>query len=179
MYEELKEGMYENSFCMKEDYLLEKANGGDIDAMYVLATLYYEDDQMFSAYEWFCKAAEQGQADATYYIGIFYWHPTGLDVVKPSNEKAIEYYLKAAELGSAKAMCELGWQYWQGTEAIEQNIEKALELFERAANLGYHKAFSWLSKCYKYGNGVNINIEKSLEYAQKAYDALNEENLFN
>ncbi len=27
MYEELKEGMYENSFCMKEDYLLEEANG--------------------------------------------------------------------------------------------------------------------------------------------------------
>lgn len=178
MYEELKEDLYESCFCEKEDFLLDRAHDGDIDAMYVLATLYYEDGQSNSAYEWFYKAAEQGQADATYYLGIFYWHPTGLGVVDPNNAKAIEYYLKAAELGSAMAMCELGWQYRQGTEAVEKNEAKALELFEQAAELGYHKAFSWLAKCYKFGNGVEVNLEKSLEYAEKAYDALNEEYLF-
>lgn len=177
MYEELKEGMYENSFCMKEDYLLEEANGGNIDAMYMLAVLYFEDCQMDSAYKWFSKAAEQGQPDATYYVGNFYYRPDGFDIVEPSEVKANEYYLKASELGSAKAMCELGWQYRQGTALIERNEAKAVEFFERAAELGYHEAFFWLANCYKYGNGVETNLEKSFEYLQKAYEALREENL--
>jgi TPR repeat protein len=177
MYEELKEGLYENSFCMKEDYLISEANSGNIDAMYLLGSLYYDDYQMDNAYKWFCKAAEQGQPDATYYIGNFYWHPDGWGVVESNEEKANEYYSKAAELGSAKAMCMLGWQYRQGTETIEINEAKAIELFEKAAKSGYHEAFSWLAKCYKHGNGVEKNIEKAYEYAEKAYEALNEENL--
>ncbi len=79
--------------------------------------------------------------------------------------------------GSARAMCELGRWYRQGDFGIEKNEEKAIELFEKAAELGYHKAFSWLSICYKNGNGVEKNIEKALEYAQEAYNALVEETM--
>lgn len=177
MYEELKEGMYENSFCMKEDYLLEEANNGDINAMYLLAVLYFDDDQMSSAYKWFCKAAENGQADATYYIGNFYWHPTGYNIVEPSDEKAVEYYLKAVELGSPYAMCEMGKWYRQGTVAVEKNTEKALELFEKAAELGEPRAFKELAHCYEYGMGVEKDLQKALQYAKDAYQALIEENL--
>ncbi|MBQ8790289.1 MAG: sel1 repeat family protein [Ruminiclostridium sp.] len=172
MYEELQEGMYENSFCMKEDYLLEEANSDNVDAMYMLAVLYFEDCQMNSAYKWFCKAAEKGQADAIYYIGNFYWHPDGWDLVEPSNEKAIEYYTKAAELGSAKAMSELGKQYLQGTVAVEKDEVKAFELFQKAAKLGESEGYYWLAMCYKYGSGVEKDFEKAFNYAIKAYNAI-------
>ena len=175
MYEDLKYDINDECFSTKEEFLLEKAMAGDADAMYLLGVLYFEGDQEQDAYDWFLKASEKGQADATYYLGNFYSHPMGFDVVEPSDEKAVEYWLKAVDLGSTKAMCELGWQYRQGWCNIEKNEKKAIELFEKAAELGYHKAFSWLSICYKCGNGVEKNLEKALEYAQKAYDALTEE----
>ena len=175
MYEDLKYDINDECFFVKEDFLLGKSEEGDVDAMYFLAVLYYENDREEDAYEWFLKASEKGQADATYYLGNFYSHPTGFEIVESSDEKAVEYWSKAVELGSAKAMCELGWQYRQGWGVIEKNEEKAIELFEKAASLGYHKAFSWLSLCYQCGNGVEKNIEKAFEYAKKAYDALKDE----
>lgn len=171
MYEELIEGMQENSFCMKEDYLLEEANNGNIDAMYLLGKLNWESDYIDEAFEWFSKAAEKGQADATYFIGNFYWHPTGWGLVEPSNEKAIEYYEKAAELGSAMAMCELGRQYRQGTVAVEKDGAKGLELLHKAAELGEPEAYYWLARCYQFGNDVEKDLEKALKYAFEAYEA--------
>ena len=170
MYEELIEGMQENSFCMKEDYLLEEANNGNIDAMYLLGKLNWESDYVEEAFDWFSKAAEQGQADATYFIGNFYWHPTGLGLVEPSDEKAIAYYQKAAELGSAKAMCELGRQYRQGTVTLEKDHTKAIALFQKAAELGEPEASYWLAKCYQFGIGVEKDLEKALKFAFNAYE---------
>ena len=172
MYEELIEGMQENSFCMKEDYLLEEVNNGNIDAMYLLGKLNWESDYIGEAFEWFSKAAEKGQADATYFIGNFYWHPTGWGFVEPSNEKAIEYYEKAAELGSAMAMSELGKQYLQGTVAVEKDEVKAFELFQKAAELGNSEGYYWLAMCYQYGSGVEKDFEKAFNYAIKAYNAI-------
>ena len=170
MYEELIEGMQENSFCMKEDYLLEEANNGNVDAMYLLGKLNWESDYVEDAFNWFSKAAEQGQADATYYIGNIYHHPTGLGLVEPSDEKAITYYQKAAELGSAKAMCELGWRYRQGTVALEKDPAKAIELFQKAAELGEPEASYWLARCYQFGIGVEKDLEKALKFAFDAYE---------
>lgn len=131
MYEELKEGVYENSFCMKEDYLLEEANSENSDAMYLLATLYYDDGQMTDAYKWFCKAVEKSQADATYYIGKFYWHPTGYGIVEPSNEKAIELLKKAEELVNHRVFIELAHCYEYGI-GVEKDFEKALKYTQKA-----------------------------------------------
>lgn len=175
LYEDLKYDLNDECFSAKEDFLLEKSCENDIDAMYLLALLYYENGNEKEAYEWFSKAAENGQPDAMYYLGNFYAHPCGFDVVENNESYAIEYWLKAVELGSAKAMCELGWRYRQGWGDIEQDEEKAVKLFEKAAEQEYYDAYFWLSLCYKHGNGVEQNIEKAFEYAQKAYNALSEE----
>lgn len=172
MYEELIYGMQESSFCLQEDYLLEEVNNGNVDAMYMLGKLYYDDGQMDNAYKWFVEASEKGQADATYYIGNFYWHPIGWGLVEPSNEKAVEFYEKAAELGSAKAMSELGKQYLQGTVAVEKDDEKAFELLRKAAELCDSEGYYWLAMCYQYGRGVKKDSVKAFDYAIKAYNAL-------
>ena len=175
LYEDLKYELDKECFSAKEEFLLKKSRENDIDAIYLLALLYYENGNDNEAYEWFSKAAEKGQADAIYYIGKFYEHPRGFEIVEPDDNKAIEYWLKAVELGSAKAMCELGWRYRQGWGVIEKDEEKAVKLFEGAAEQEYYDAYFWLSLCHKHGNGVEQNIEKAFEYAQKAYNALSEE----
>ena len=162
MYEELKEGMYENSFCMKEDYLLEKANGGSVDAMYLLAKLYQDEGQNEDALPWFCKAAEAGNADAICYMGIF----------EHNKEESLAYYLKAIEMGSAMAMSTLGQQYLQGLFPVEKDEAKAFELFKKAAELGNSEGYYWLAMCYRYGSGVEKDFEKAFNYAIKAYNAI-------
>lgn len=167
MYEELKEGM----LGWQMGYLEEQVADDNVDAMYLLGKLCWENDYIDEAFEWFSKAAEKGQADAMYYLGNFYWHPTGWGLVEPSNEKAIKYYEKAAELGSAMAMCELGRQYQQGTVALEKDHTKAFELFQKAADLGEPEAYYWLARCYQFGNDVEKDLEKALKYAFEAYEA--------
>ncbi len=162
MYEEVKEGIYENSFYMQEEYLLEQANAGYIDAMYLLAKLYWDEEQKDKALPWFRKAAEQDQADALCYMAFF----------ERDKEKALANYLKAIDLGSAKAMSELGQKYLQGQFPVEEDEAKAFELFEQAAKLGDSEGYYWLAMCYRYGTGVEEDLEKAFNYAIKAYNAL-------
>ena len=48
------------------------------------------------AIEWYEKAAEQGDAEAQYNLGVMYENGQGVDV---NYKKAIEWYEKAAEQG--------------------------------------------------------------------------------
>lgn len=178
MYEELQSGIYESSFCMKEDFLIEEANTGNADAMYLLAKLYWKDDQIDKAFNWFTKASEKNQADATYCLGNFYCHPTGWGVVESSNENAFLCYAKAAELGSALAIYELGYQYLQGI-IVEKDTEKAIELLNKAAELEVPEAYWWLAKCFEYGTGVEKDMKKALKFAYQAYSLLQDENEIN
>ena len=176
MYEDLMYELVDASFEVKEEYLLERAKDGDMDAAYLLAKLYFESDyEPGNAFEWFLTAAESDHPDATYYLGNFYNHPSGFDVVEPSEENAISYWSKAVELGSPLGMDELGWRYMQDGWGVEKDEAKGRELLEKASDLGYHKSLSRLSNCYKNGIGVEKSVKKALEYAEKAYEALLEE----
>ena len=73
------------------------------------------------------QSRKKGQPDATYYLGNFYGHPMGFDVVEPSDEKKLDYWSKAIELGSARAMCELGRWYRQGGLGIEKKRSNSLK----------------------------------------------------
>ena len=58
------------------------------------------------AVEWYRKAAEQGNANAQYILGICYQNGKG--VVENSSE-AVKWYRKSAEQGHAYAQCNLGY----------------------------------------------------------------------
>ena len=51
----------------------------------------------FKAFEWYQKAAEQGNADAQCFLGFMYQYGQG---VKQDYFKAVEWYQKAAEQGN-------------------------------------------------------------------------------
>lgn len=93
-------------------------------------------DEFNEAVIWYRQRAEQGQADAQYYIGLMYALGKGLP---KDYQKAAMWYRKAAEQGYADAQFDLGRLYAVG-DGVEQDIVEAYVLISLAASQGHHKA---------------------------------------
>lgn len=78
------------------------------------------------------KAAESGNVDAMYNLGIMYYDGKG---VAEDYSKAKTWFEKAADKGKAEAMRELGDMYYFGDGVAEDN-SKAKYWYEKACNAG-------------------------------------------
>lgn len=113
------------------------------------------------AFEWFKKAAEQGNAEGQFFLGCSYSAGIG---VEEDQSKAIEWLEKAAEQENADAQNKLGeWYIGVGMET-----RKAFELFQKAAENGSREAQRNLGKCYMKGLGVNKLPAEAVKYYKKA-----------
>ena len=81
---------------------------------------------------WFLKAAEQGDPEAQYYLGLMYNKGFGL---KQDYTEAMNWYLKAAEQDNKDALCSLANMYLEG-EGVKQDYFKAFEWYQKAAEQG-------------------------------------------
>ena len=63
------------------------------------------------AFEWFKKAAEQGNVEAQNWVGVMYGKGKG---TSRDEQTAVYWYLKAAEQGNPKAAFNLGVRYSEG-----------------------------------------------------------------
>lgn len=171
--EQLIQNMEEELEDIKAETYYEYAKQGCVEAMFLLGTSDYTFDDIQPA-EWLQQAIDQGHSKAWYALGCQYSIPKfagGLE----DDEKEIMCYHKASELGVAEAYYELGIHYNQGWK-VELDKKKAFEYFTKAAELGSPDALSILSHIYKTGNSVvEKDLEKALEYAQKAYTELRKE----
>lgn len=104
------------------------------------------------AVEWFQKAAEQGNADAQYKLGLHYRAGNG---VEKSAEKAAEWFQKAAEQGKADAQYNLGLCYSLG-EGIIRDDEEAFKWFRKSADRSFadFNEILKVAQCYAKGSGV-------------------------
>src|SRR5262249_50076156 len=114
--------------------------------MAALAFLYANAQGVVQDYakarEWSEKAAEKGNADAMYNLGLAYANGQG---VVQDYTKAREWYEKAAEKGSENAMAGLGIRYADG-QGVVQDYAKAREWWEKAAEKGNADAKANLEK---------------------------------
>ena len=78
------------------------------------------------------KAAEQGDAEAQYNLGVRYANGEG---VPEDYKEAVKWFRKAAEQGTAKAQCNLGIRYANG-EGVPKNYVEAYKWFLLAAAQG-------------------------------------------
>ena len=78
------------------------------------------------------QAAEQGNADAQFNLGVMYDTGQG---VRQDYAQAVQWYRKAAEQGNAKAQYNLGLMYANGKGA-RQNLVIAKEWFGKACDNG-------------------------------------------
>jgi len=135
----------------------------------------------------YCKAADNGDADAQYELGKMY------NSVKPiyNTEKAFEYFYKAAEQGHADSQSWVGYMFDNG-EGVEQDSEQALIWYKKAAeqgvieaqiNLGIicynndgvldsYEAAYWFTKAAKQGDEIAQNNLAMIysDWADTIYD---------
>jgi TPR repeat protein len=94
------------------------------------------------AVQWFTKAAEQGNAQAQYNLGVCYLYGEG--VIKDKS-KAVQWFTKAAEQGDARAQYNLALCYAKGKGVVRDKAKASL----------------WYTKAVKQGfSGVQSILER-------------------
>ena len=114
---------------IKKEYknLQTLATQGDADAQYALIMTLLDQDNT-QAQVWLRKAANQGNMEAQYHLGLILY-PEG------NIEQAKGWLKKAANQGHVDAQYNLGWILYH-----EGNIEQAKIFWEEAANQGQRNA---------------------------------------
>jgi len=114
------------------------------------------------------KAAESGDAQAQYELGMVYFK----DQQKRDDAKALEWLEKSADQGNLQAKFQLGTMYSIG-DGVKQDIPKSVEYLEDSANGGYAEAQYYLGYSYYFGisheQDVNLGIEWIEKAAQQGY----------
>ncbi len=175
-----------------------ESTNDDPVSIHILGTYYYYgfhvQRYVFSAIEWFSKAADLGYSDSQYMLGMIY-ETLGDD--SNQTDKAIPYYEKAAAQDHpyaqyALAMIALEKEDYRKAEffleraARQQYILaafslakllherdkkhpiRAFEWFMVAAKQGHVEASYYVGYYYQYGKGVPQNLEEAVNWYQKA-----------
>uniref|UniRef100_A0A914WE36 Protein kinase domain-containing protein n=1 Tax=Plectus sambesii TaxID=2011161 RepID=A0A914WE36_9BILA len=117
------------------------------------------------------KAAEQGDAESQYQLGLMYREGKG---VLQSDGEAAKWFKKAAEQGNADAQFSLGRMYQNG-RGVPQSDEETVKWFRKSAEQGDADAQAVLAVIYEYGLGVPQSDEEALKWRIKAAEHGNAE----
>ena len=110
------------------------------------------------AVNWFTRAAEKGNADAMFWLGLCCEFGRG---VPADQAKAFAWYQKAAQAGDGWAHYQLGLTYYY-KRGPQKNKELIAWHFEQAVTNGCGpKAEVFLGWCCETGYGVEKSIEKA------------------
>ena len=138
----------------------------DVSTLLVMGNQFYNEKNYAKAFEYYTKAANQGNAQAQCNLGFCYDKGQG---VAQSYTEAVKWYRKAADQGFARAQYNLGVSYEKG-EGVAQSYTEAVKWYRKAADQGYASAQSNLGYCYKYGQGVAQSYTEAVKWYRKAAD---------
>jgi TPR repeat protein len=120
-----------------DEQLWAEAAAGDARAQRELGDWHVLKGDRVQGVRWYRKAAEQGDAEAQFSLGLSYNSGIGA----PQNyTEAVRWWRKAAKQGLAKAQFNLGASYAHG-EGVPQDYAEAYVWFSLAAS-GSAKAYS-------------------------------------
>jgi len=135
------------------------AKQGDAEAQFRLGYMYSQDKygmrDNVKALKWIRKSAEQGYAEAQYYLFI------GSELCNKA--EGYRWLWKAAEQGHSGAQkfafdpqveYLAGRAYHTGYDGVDVDLREATKWYQRAAEQGHAKAQYHLSVCYAVGKGV-------------------------
>ena len=126
----------------------------------------YENEEYAEAIESFREAAEDGNADAQFNLGLMYLKGEGVD---EDYAQALEWFTKSAEQGNVRAETNLARMYAQG-KGVAPDYGTAVSWFRKAADQGYPDAQYSLGVLYVTGNAVPLNYKQAQDLFQKAAD---------
>jgi TPR repeat protein len=108
--------------------------------------------------------AEQGDAEAQYYVGVLYQFGKG---VEPSDKTAYTWYRKAAVQGHAEAQYNVGYLHTKG-QGVPRNDEQALKWYLSAAKQGFAPAQVSVGTFYRSGRGVPQDYSEAMKWYRRA-----------
>ena len=110
----------------------------------------HEAGNFGEALQLFTKAAEQGDAEAQFYLGLMHYNGDGL----PQDHKhAVHWWEKSAKQENAEAQSNLGLMYHNGL-GVPQDYKQAATWWKKAAQQGLAHAQHDLAVMYHNGIGV-------------------------
>lgn len=156
-------------FSQADQKLIAKANSGDTRSMLLLATCYENGcgvaKDSVTAFQWYKKAAELGNAEAELCMSRFYLK--GIGVAKDT----ARYFAIRQESANKKypnGIAALGYAYLYGL-GVKTDTVRAIELFEQAAKMGSSWACSFIGTSYAFGEyGYPNDPKKAEQYKLKA-----------
>ncbi|WP_455209697.1 tetratricopeptide repeat protein [Kaarinaea lacus] len=107
-----------------------------------------------TAYQLFLQAAEAGNAEAQYNLGVLIRSGQGTE---KDPKRALSWFEKSAAQGWADAQYQLGNMYEFGL-SVPQSYQNAAALYKKAAEQGHASAQTNLAVLYANGQGVNQDI---------------------
>lgn len=118
------------------------------------------------AFKWYKKAAEAGDLEGQYKLGVCYDWGKGVPQDAP---KGAYWYCKAAERGHVYAQYMIGLCYDKGV-GVEQDYIQAVYWYKKSADQGYAYAQVNLGNCYYQGKGIGKDNSMARYWWQKAAD---------
>lgn len=115
-------------------------------------------------YEKYIDAANNGDAEAQYQIGMCYREGKG---IKKDYKKSLQWLNKAADQGHANAILQVGVCYYKGW-GVAKDKKKSSIYYENAAEKGVAKAQYAIGIDYYDGNGVKKDINKAIYWVEKS-----------
>lgn len=177
--------------------LLERAQAGNVDALYDLGMQLAESDESAPmALTWLRQAANQDHAGAQYQLGLMYRDGIG---VKTSESEAIKLFRLAAswgvsaaqhdldqllrrqliageslfqsnpELANPNSQYSLGLMYTNG-DGVSKDMDTAIQWLQKAAAQDHSEAQYFLGELYRNGNGIDSDHNKAKFWLAKAAD---------
>jgi hypothetical protein len=131
----------------------------------------YEEEDYVAAAAAFTKAAEKGNADAQFNLGLMYLKGQG---VAQDNAQALKWFRQSAGQGNPKAQVNLGRMYARA-KAVAPNFGLAASWYRKAADQGYADGQYDLGVLYLSGVGVERSYQKAwrlfLDAAEQSNDS--------
>lgn len=121
-----------------------------------------------SAFYYFCRSAEAGNAEGMLYKGGCYLDGNGVEC---DTAEAMEAFLKAGEAGSSLGYYFLADCYLNGSYSVDS--VKAFEYYKKGAEIEENNSLAMcsLAECYMSGIGTETDSAKALSCLYKAYEA--------
>ena len=110
------------------------------------------------------KAAESGDADAQFDLGLMYNNGQG---VPKDYAEAVKWFRLAADQGFAKGQNGLGLMYNIG-QGVPKDYAEAVKWYRLAAEQGNDFAQYALGNAYRYGDGVEQDFAEAVKWWQLA-----------
>ncbi len=148
--------------------LLQKAQGGDAQAQFLLAACYLSQKKEKEFVTWLVRAAQAGNLQAQSSLGEY--------CVRMKEEELGEEWLASVALaraaesagkGEADMVYHLALCYEEGKFA-PQDYQRAAELYQKAAAMGHAPSQVALGGCYDAGRGVPCNSVKAASFYKLA-----------